>query len=85
MLRKIGKFRVWKKYIEMEKQYLGNIQTVRFRDKTWGYQFSTMEIMNSKGKIKRSGSESNQWLRMFLSGMIIRPSCTKCCFRSYKR
>lgn len=76
---------VWKKYIEMEKQYLGNIQTVRFRDKTWGYQFSTMEIMNSKGKIKRSGSESNQWLRMFLSGMIIRPSCTKCCFRSYKR
>lgn len=76
---------VWKKYIEMEKEYLGNIQTVRFRDKTWGYQFSTMEIKNKSNLIKRGGIDTQPWLRLFFSGMIIRPSCTKCCFRSSKR
>lgn len=64
----------------------GQISSVRFRDKTLGYQYSTMEIKDSDGKTYRDGIEAQPWLRMFFSGMIIRPSCSDCKFRSrYRR
>lgn len=72
---------VWKKYIEMETKTRGKC-IIRFRDKTLGYQYSTMEIKDQKGIITRDGIESDPWLRMFFSGMIIRPSCATCHFRS---
>lgn len=76
---------VWKKYIAMETERRGRC-TVRFRDKTLGYQYSTMEIRDESGSVTRGGIESQPWLRMFFSGMIIRPSCTECRFRSrYRR
>lgn len=76
---------VWKKYIEMETYKYGTIQSIRFRDKTLGYQYSTMELLDSNGNVYRGGIESQPWLRMFFSGMIIRPSCTECKFRSRYR
>lgn len=76
---------VWKKYIDMETCKYGDMSSIRFRDKTLGYQYSTMELKNTNGKILRGGIESQPWLRMFFSGMIIRPSCTKCRFRSQYR
>ena len=44
-----------------------------------------MELVDSQGNIYRGGIESQPWLRMFFSGMIIRPSCTECKFRSRYR
>jgi len=76
---------VWKKYIMMEIKKYGKIISVRFRDKTLGYQYSTMEIKNEQGRVYREGIESQPWLRMFFSGMIIRPSCAECKFRSRYR
>ncbi len=73
---------VWRKYINMISEKLGGIKSVRFRDKTLGYQYSTMELRDKNNRIYRGGSESHPWLRMFLSGMIIRPSCTECPFRA---
>lgn len=75
---------VWRKYIDMETSTRGKC-TVRFRDKTLGYQYSTMEIKDENGLVTRGGIESQSWLRMFFSGMIIRPSCTICRFRSRYR
>lgn len=72
---------VWKKYISSVVESNGEQKSVRFRDKTLGYQYSTMELIGKNGKINRGGIESQQWLRMFFSGMIIRPSCTDCRFR----
>lgn len=77
---------VWRKYKNHLDIKCGTIENVRFRDKSLGYQYSTMAVKNKDGKIFRNGSESDPWLRMFLSGMIIRPSCTKCQFRNrYRR
>ena len=76
---------VWKKYIGMETCKHGTMQSIRFRDKALGYQYSTMELVDSQGNIYRGGIESQPWLRMFFSGMIIRPSCTECKFRSRYR
>lgn len=62
-----------------------NIKRIRFRDKTLGYQYSTFEITKADGKKVRGGIESDKWLRMFFSGMIIRPSCASCKFRNISR
>jgi coenzyme F420-reducing hydrogenase beta subunit len=76
---------VWKKYMDMVNKKYGFIKSVRFRDKTLGYQYSTMVMIDNKGNEYRGGVESQIWLRMFFSGMIIRPSCTDCKFRSANR
>ena len=73
-----------KKYTDYLKQK-GKLSSVRFRDKSLGYQYSTMEVVYKDGKIERNGIESDQWLRMFFSGMILRPSCPTCNFRSVER
>lgn len=77
---------VWEKYVDDIKQRHGNIESVRFRDKELGYQYSTMVIKTEDGVTQRDGIETSMWLRMFFSGIIIRPSCTECKFRSpYRR
>lgn len=76
---------IWKKYIEMEEKKVGKIKTVRFRDKALGYQYSTMVVQGENGTEIRGGIDTQPWLRMFFSGMIIRPSCTECPFRSSNR
>ncbi len=76
---------VWKKYVAFLENKYGKISSIRFRDKTLGYQYSTMEIIFENGKVLREGIESDKWLRMFFSGMIIRPSCSSCKFRSINR
>lgn len=76
---------VWEKYIQYEVESKGEISSIRFRDKTFGYQYSTMELKAKNGISYRDGIEAQPWLRMFFSGMIIRPSCTACKFRSRYR
>lgn len=76
---------VWDKYIQYEIESKGEMTSIRFRDKTLGYQYSTMELKGKNGKTYRGGIESQPWLRMFFTGMIIRPSCTECKFRSRYR
>lgn len=75
---------VWKKYSNFLKEK-GKIKEIIFRDKELGYQYSTMKVEYEDGKIERNGIESDQWLRMFFSGMILRPSCPTCNFRSIER
>ena len=75
---------IWKSYVEWLSNK-GHISSIRFRDKELGYQYSTMKVSYQSGKTIRKGSESDCWLRMFLSGMIIRPSCTDCKFKSPNR
>lgn len=75
---------VWKKYNRYLKSK-GELENIVFRDKTFGYQYSTMEVRYKDGRVERNGIESDQWLRMFFSGMILRPSCPTCNFRSTER
>lgn len=75
---------IWKQYIGMEESRHGPVESVCFRDKALGYQYSTM-VLKTKTEEFRDGIESQPWLRMFFSGMIIRPSCTACKFRTPSR
>jgi NAD-dependent dihydropyrimidine dehydrogenase PreA subunit len=82
---------VFQKYMEYKKQGEGNIMDVVFRDKKRGFLYCTMahylshEKRNQGYDCYRRGSESDEWLRLFLSGRISRRSCMNCPFQTMER
>lgn len=76
---------VWKKYFDIKKLTMGSdITKVMFRDKYFGYKYSTMTICSGT-KEYHSGVESDQWLRAFFSEICDRPSCHQCKFKKRYR
>lgn len=76
---------LWKKYLDMKKVEMGTrINKIMFRDKYFGYKYSTMTICSDM-KEYHSGVESDQWLRAFFSGICVRPSCHQCKFKKRYR
>lgn len=78
---------IFEKYKEYQaKSFNDEIVGVRFRDKYYGYSYSTLNIKlkNTESKYHR-GVESDPWLRAFFSEMCDRPSCHQCVFRSRYR
>lgn len=78
---------VFRKYVEFQNKKLDSkIVSVRFRDKFYGYKYSTMNIktLNNNGKYHK-GIESDLWLRTFFSEICDRPSCHSCSFRKRYR
>lgn len=77
---------VWAKYVEVFKNKYGDkIDHFKFRDKIYGYSYSTMSVyMKEKTGIRNyhRGIESDLWLRMFFSGLITRESCEVCPYRN---
>lgn len=82
---------VFQKYIEYKKSMEGNITDVVFRDKKRGFLYCTMahylshEDRRAAKEVYRRGSESDEWLRMFLSGKISRRSCMTCPYQTLQR
>ena len=78
---------IFKKYLEyQEKKLVDHIQEVRFRDKHYGYKYSTMNIITDKNHGDyHQGVESDPWLRAFFSNICDRPSCHTCHFRKRYR
>jgi coenzyme F420-reducing hydrogenase beta subunit len=82
---------VFKKYLEYKKSIEGNISDVVFRDKKRGFLYCTMahylshEDRIATKDVYRRGSESDEWLRLFLSGTISRHSCMNCRYQTLDR
>ena len=82
---------VFKKYIEFKKANEGDVTDVVFRDKKRGFLYCTMAHYLSHEKrhmgkdCYRRGSESDEWLRLFLSGKISRHSCMNCPYQTMQR
>lgn len=82
---------VFQKYIEYKKGQEGTIADVVFRDKKRGFLYCTMahyashEDRKLSKDVYRRGSESDEWLRMFLSGKISRRSCMSCPYQTMDR
>lgn len=78
---------VFEKYLELQNRKLdSNVVNIRFRDKHFGYKYSTMNIYTllNNGNYHH-GIESDLWLRTFFSGICNRPSCYECSFRKRYR
>ena len=78
---------IFRKYVEyQEKVNAGCIKSVRFRDKYYGYKYSTMNVVTDKNQGNyHQGVESDPWLRAFFSNICDRPSCHQCKFRKQYR
>lgn len=76
----------WKKYLEMQKEQLGEFSHVMFRDKHYGYKYSTMSFFDLSGKkIYAYGIDTDQMTRAFFSDICDRPSCYDCVFKKRYR
>ncbi len=76
----------WEKYLEMQKEELGMFSIVMFRDKHYGYKYSTMSFFNSSGKnIYAYGIDTDPMTRAFFSDICDRPSCYDCPFKKRYR
>lgn len=82
---------VFQKYLTFKMQKEGHISDVVFRDKKRGFLYCTMahylshEDRKAAKDVYRRGSESDEWLRLFLSGKISRRSCITCPFQTAHR
>lgn len=78
---------VWDKYLEMQQgRYGADISNILFRDKHYGYKYSTMTIKNRDGKdIYTYGIDTDPMLRAFFSNICDRPSCYDCRFKKRYR
>lgn len=74
---------IFRKYLEyQEKKLETHVKSVRFRDKYYGYKYSTLNLITATNQGKyHKGVESDPWLRAFFSNICDRPSCHKCRFR----
>lgn len=78
---------VFHKYVQMLREKLGNdISNIRFRDKHYGYQYSTMTVKDSAGKdVYEYGIDTDPMLRAFFANVCDRPSCYNCRFKKRYR
>ncbi len=78
---------VWERYLEMQKEKTGTcIADARFRDKHFGYNYSTMTLLDERGEDQYvQGVDTDQYLRAFFSNICDRPSCYECAFKKRYR
>ena len=79
--------RILTRYIEAQQARIGGEFTnVLFRDKFYGYHYSSFSIYNKeKGKDYHKGVDSNAYLRAFFNNLSDRPSCYDCRFKKRYR
>ena len=80
--------RILTRNIEAQQTLIGGEFTnVLFRDKHYGYHYSSFSIYNKeKGKDYHKGVDSNAYLRAFFNNLSDRPSCYDCRFKKrYRR
>lgn len=75
---------LFEKYIE----WLGggqSIDTIKFRDKFYGYFCSTMSVYYRNGKVMRRDIHTDPMLSFFFQDYCSRPSCHSCAFKTIDR
>lgn len=79
--------RVLTRYIAAQQQLIGGEFTnVLFRDKYYGYQYSSFSLYNKmKGKDYHKGVDTNGYLRAFFNNLSDRQSCFDCKFKKRYR
>lgn len=76
----------WDKYLRYHRERRGQeITSVQFREKYYGYGFSTMKIGFGDGSCYRAGMESDIYLRSFFMDLNTRESCHDCRFKTVER
>lgn len=75
---------VWEIY-KKNKEKKQRIKRINFREKTYGFNSTTMSIYYENGRDYHKGHESDEMLNLFVSELISRPSCYECNFKGMDR
>lgn len=76
---------VWNKYLEYQKVNEDTPDNIRFRDKFYGYKYSTMSMIKDSKNVYHAGSQQDPMLRAFFTDICDRPSCYDCTFKKRYR
>jgi len=76
---------IWNKYLEYQKIHEKQIDNICFRDKYYGYKYSTMSMIRNNKNVYHAGSQMDPMLRAFFSDICDRPSCYDCKFKKHYR
>lgn len=78
---------IFKKYIESKNDLMEQgVSNILFRDKHYGYKYSTMTLVNNDNKkVYHRGIDSDPMLRAFFANICDRPSCYDCKFKKRYR
>jgi coenzyme F420-reducing hydrogenase beta subunit len=78
--------KVWEKYIH-KIEFENNAKVVRasFRKKVPGWRDYSMEITLDDSRIIRTVYKEDEFMKMFLSDICLRPSCYNCRFKNLER
>jgi len=79
--------KIFREYLDEQKERFGaDVQNVKFRDKQpFGYNYSQMSIYRDNKQIYHEGVDTDAYLRSFVSGVNVRPSCFDCRFKKQYR
>ena len=72
---------VWQKYLEYHKVSENRPDRILFRDKFYGYKYSTMSLIYHGKNRYHAGAQLDPYLRAFFSEICDRPSCHSCPFK----
>ena len=78
---------VYRKYLEVQKKKMrSEFSNILFRDKYYGYKYSTMSIIGHDASIEyHEGIDTDIMMRAFFANMSVRPSCYQCAFKKRYR
>lgn len=76
---------IWNKYLEYQRVGEEKPDNIRFRDKYYGYKYSTMSIAKAGKNIYHAGPQMDPMLRAFFTDICDRPSCYECPFKKRYR
>lgn len=77
---------IWNKYLEMQIEKLNKVpNNILFRDKHYGYKYSTMTFVADDVNIYSQGVDTDPMLRAYFSDICDRPSCYNCKFKKRYR
>ncbi len=78
--------KLWRAYLDkQEKIYGSKIKYANFRNKTYGYQCSTLKLEFENGKVYSKSGRIDPMMKFFVSGIAKRPSCYECVFKGVER
>lgn len=78
--------RLWDRYLrELESKYNSKIQSVSFRDKSYGWEQFCLKVCFRNNKVYKKRLDEDPYLRLFLQNMTLRKSCYNCKFKTRNR
>lgn len=78
--------KLWQHYIKcQEKQYKASVSSVFFRNKSSGWKNYSVQLVFKNAMAHMNKFANDEYMRLFLSDICLRPSCHDCKFKALNR